>query len=145
MSVAAIPDFVITEFTVSLIILLSAFSHVFSPQNSSSKHWSKYNSVTDIIAYTGYDAYSRQTPEYCKAMNYLNNRTYDNDLYENVITIILPIYNDECDDMSYGATMYYNPKLVTPNWNFAQLEELQIEGLESDEFKAYRYIDDCAE
>ncbi len=110
-----------------------------------SKHWSKYNSVTDIIAYTGYDAYSRQTPEYCKAMNYLNNRTYDNDLYENVITIILPIYNDECDDMSYGATMYYNPKLVTPNWNFAQLEELQIEGLESDEFKAYRYIDDCAE
>ena len=37
----AIPDFEIAIFTVSFIILLSDFSHVFSPQNSSSKHWSK--------------------------------------------------------------------------------------------------------
>ena len=37
-----IPDFAITILTVSFIILLSDFSHVFSPQNSSSKHWSKY-------------------------------------------------------------------------------------------------------
>ena len=41
-SVTAIPDFAITAFTVSLIILLSDFSQVFSPQNSSSRHWSKY-------------------------------------------------------------------------------------------------------
>mgnify|MGYP007127196071 FL=1 len=39
--VAGIPDFKITELTFSFIILLSAFSHVSSPQNSSSKHWSK--------------------------------------------------------------------------------------------------------
>ena len=37
-----IPDFVITVFTVSFIIFLSAFSQVFSPQNSSSRVWSKY-------------------------------------------------------------------------------------------------------
>jgi len=37
-----ISDLPITVFTVSFIILLSAFSHVFSPQNSSSKHLSKY-------------------------------------------------------------------------------------------------------
>ena len=41
-SVAAIPDLATTAFTFSFIILLSAFSQVFSPQNSSSKHWSKY-------------------------------------------------------------------------------------------------------
>ena len=37
-----IPDLLITVFTVSFIILLSAFSQVFSPQNSSSSVWSKY-------------------------------------------------------------------------------------------------------
>ena len=36
------PDLDITVLTVSFIILLSAFSQVFSPQNSSSKVWSKY-------------------------------------------------------------------------------------------------------
>ena len=41
-SVIEIPDFAIAILTVSLIILLSDFSQVFSPQNSSSKHWSKY-------------------------------------------------------------------------------------------------------
>lgn len=38
-------DFIILLFTVSLIILLSAFSQVFSPQNSSSKHLSKYCAI----------------------------------------------------------------------------------------------------
>ena len=37
-----IPDLLITVLTVSFIILLSAFSQVFSPQNSSSNVWSKY-------------------------------------------------------------------------------------------------------
>lgn len=37
-----IEDLAIHEVTVSFIILLSAFSQLFSPQNSSSKHWSKY-------------------------------------------------------------------------------------------------------
>ena len=37
----AILDFAIAIFTVSFINLLSAFSQDFSPQNSSSKHWSK--------------------------------------------------------------------------------------------------------
>ena len=38
-------DLDITVFTVSLIILLSAFSQDFSPQNSSSKHLSKYLAI----------------------------------------------------------------------------------------------------
>jgi len=42
-SLLDIPDLVIAIFTVSFIILLSAFSQVFSPQNSSSRHRSKYS------------------------------------------------------------------------------------------------------
>ena len=81
-------DFVSAVFTVSLIILLSAFSQVFSPQNSSSKHWSKYfakgpsasfgptiQAVSKIVV--GLSNFIVCEPIFCKKIISLNNINFN--------------------------------------------------------------------
>ena len=57
------------------------------------REWKKYTTVTDVIKYSGFDAYSKNTTEFQKAKQYLNSRgVQTNTRYENLINIVLPIY-----------------------------------------------------
>ena len=61
-------------------------------------------------------------------MEYLDNRDYSNDYYEQVISEVMPIYNREVNDITNGAQLYYTPATMvpegsTPNWDFDALED----------------------
>lgn len=77
-----------------------------------SKHFP--NTVTQVIEQKwAFDAYYLQTPQYLKAMEYLENRTYDNELYENMINITMTIYKGEdINDITQGATLFFSPELM---------------------------------
>ena len=116
-----------------------------------SKYWSRYGSVTEIITKTGFDSYNSgsDTP-FGKAMSYLNNRTYDNELYEKIICEVMPIYYGISEDFTGGATLFYSPKSMTPpyslpDWNFEILNEIFIEGIDSNSFRMFIYKDECIE
>lgn len=85
-----------------------------------------------------------------KAMSYLNNRTYDNELYEKIICEVMPIYYGISEDFTGGATLFYSPKSMTPpyslpDWNFEILNEIFIEGIDSNSFRMFIYKDECIE
>lgn len=66
-----------------------------------------------------------------------------------VINITIAIYRgDDLSDITQGATLFYNPELMNgkiPEWNFDILEEVYIDGIDSDTFRSFRYKDDCLE
>lgn len=108
-----------------------------------SREWQEYTSVSEICAYTGFDAYGDNN--YWDCMNYLNNRDYSNEYYEQVISEVMPIYNGEVKDITNGAQLYYTPATMVPegsepSWNFDALEKVSIPGVdEYYEAKFYRY------
>jgi len=109
------------------------------------REWKKYTTVTDVIKYSGFDAYSKNTTEFQKAKQYLNSRgAQTNTRYENLINIVLPIYRKQTTDITNGAQLYYSPKSMTPTgskpaWDFSQLEEITFSGVDQNTIKVYRY------
>lgn len=114
---------------------------------------SKYfsDSVTEVIQNTGFDAYTYQTSEYRKAMDYLENRTNDNELYEEIISVTIAIYRgDDVNDITQGSTLYYSPQSMEdpnsmPLWNFDLLVEQYVEGIDSNAIRFFKYKDECIE
>lgn len=56
----------------------------------------------------------------------------------------MPIYNKSKKDITNGALLYYSPKSMKPkgsvsNWDFAQLKEIKVKGIDSDNFRFYKY------
>ena len=48
----------------------------------------------------------------------------------------MPIYNKSKKDITNGALLYYSPKSMKPkgsvsNWDFAQLKEIKVKGIDS--------------
>ena len=126
-----------------------AVAHVIMNRvDDSTREWRHLNTVVDVIsqpwAFTGFHL---QEPQYILAINYLNNRTGDNQLYENLINLVLPIYNRTntgMEDMTGGSLLFYSPRSMvpagsTPNWNFGLLEEVIVPGIPSDSFRFFRY------
>lgn len=116
------------------------------------KHWGEYSSITEIIEHSGFDAYTNENNMYKIAKSYLDNRDYTNAEIEKMISLVIPIYEGETTDISNGATMYYSPGAQKelhekypekykekPNWNFNLLEEINISGIENDDFLFYKY------
>lgn len=116
------------------------------------RDWKKYKTPTEVIMYSGFDAYTNPNEPYKEAENYFNNRDYTNVKIEQMIEIIIPIYRGQTEDITNGATLYYSPEAQKylhakypqlypekPSWNFSQLEEVKIEGLENDDLKFYKY------
>jgi len=105
------------------------------------REWSKYSTATDVIKNTGFDGYGSN--EYKKAMEYLNNRTGDNQLYENLINTVMPVHNQTVDDITGGAQLFYSPRSMPngrkPNWNFTVLTEITVEGINANDFRFYKY------
>ncbi|MBP1616058.1 MAG: hypothetical protein H6Q13_3506 [Bacteroidetes bacterium] len=116
------------------------------------REWSRYNTVTKVIQDTGFDAYTYQNAPYKEAIQYLNNRDGSNQRIEQLIKIVLPVYNRERMDVTGGAVLYYSPKAQeqlanenprlysrTPEWNFDVLELVNVSGAENDDLKFYKY------
>ena len=102
-----------------------------------------YTTVSEICANTGFDAYDDNN--YWSCMEYLDNRDYSNDYYEQVISEVMPIYNREVNDITNGAQLYYTPATMvpegsTPNWDFDALEGVTIDGVDQYyEARFYKY------
>ncbi|MEL4106285.1 kelch repeat-containing protein [Oscillospiraceae bacterium WX1] len=117
------------------------------------REWKKYDTVTKVIKYTGFDAYTYPNSAYKAAMNYLNNRDGSNAKLESLIKIVLDVYNGGTPDNTNGAVLYYSPRAMEalhdrdpkqypntkPSWNFDVLQEVTVKGAEKDDFKFYKY------
>jgi hypothetical protein len=118
------------------------------------REWSKHHTVKDIIAKTGFDAYSRKTSEYKLAMKYLAaDKLGTNQRIDNIAKAIYGIYMGIDKDITGNAVLYYSPKAqqalsvsqpdiydATPGWNFDVISEVSISGMQSsDDFKFYKY------
>ena len=96
-----------------------------------SREWSRYNSVSEICAYTGFDGYG--SDNYYLCLYYLENRDGSNKIYEGIIWDVMKAYTSDITD---GCQLYYTPAAMipagaTPNWNFNLLEEVQMAGVDS--------------
>lgn len=114
--------------------------------------WKNHDTVSKVIQNTGFDAYSYPNDPYRIATDYLNNRDGSNPDIEKVIKVVLPIYNKQAFDTTKGAVLYYSPRAQrelheqnpniygeSPDWNFDELEEVNVPGSEGDDFKFYKY------
>jgi hypothetical protein len=76
--------------------------------------------------------------EYHKAMNYLKSRVDDNNIYEQLITIVMPVYQSETSDITGGAQLYYSPKSKVPAgsvpWWAEHYKKINVNGINSNEF-----------
>ena len=113
----------------------------------------KYNSASDVIKYSGFDAYGSSL--YNDALTYLNNRDGGidrNDLIEHIIEVVMPVYIGVTEDITEGVVLFYstetqkaahkkNPQKYkeVPDWNWNELEEVIIPGSENDDFRFFRY------
>ena len=68
--------------------------------------WSEAKSVTDVLVYDQYNAVG--SPQYNTCMDYLNNRDGSNEVYENLISTVIPIYEGEEEDFTGGAHYIFN-------------------------------------
>ena len=107
--------------------------------------WSEYDTVSEIIANTGFDAYTYKNVSYREAETYLNTgNAPDVELYWNLIDVVLPIYRGDVEDITQGGELYYSPKSMnppgsSPSWNFSVLEQIEIPGVSQDDFMVYKY------
>ena len=110
------------------------------------------NTVTDVIKYTGFDAYTTQNNPYKAMDNYLNNRIYTDIEKERTIEMVLGVYNGVKADTTNGVVLYYSPEAqkklhqqyptiykAIPNWNINLLVEVSVLGAENDDLKFYKY------
>ena len=128
-------------------IAWTAVGHVIMNRVADTKReWRNLNTVTDVIAQPwAFTCYTREEPEYVKALNYLINRTGDNKLYEELIQTVMPIYNKKTYDITGGAQLYYSPRSMVPagsepSWASSdELVELFVEDIDSWYFRFYKY------
>lgn len=117
--------------------------------------WKKYTNPVDIIKYTGFDAYNNPNEPYRQAKVYFENRDYSNSKIEEMVQTVIPILRGEAEDITGGCVLYYSPEAQkalhkeypqaypeVPGWTQSpKVEYVEIDGLENDDFKFYRYID----
>ncbi len=123
------------------------------------KEWKKYKSVLELIANSGFDAFTHRNIPYQRAYAYFSEgrNKSTNARLENFYKILLPIYqgkefphNDERYVMYYSpkAQAYLhqkNPKLYKsdkPYWAKKPdvLVEVKVPGCEGDDFAFFKYV-----
>lgn len=105
--------------------------------------WAKYDSITEVIRESGFDGYGSK--QYNKYMEYLHNRDGSNELYERVISAVMPVYFMDISDPTSFATLFYSPRpnKEPPRYiKNPRVVEVTIEGVDSDKFRFFRYIED---
>lgn len=122
------------------------------------REWKKRKTPHDVIANTGFDAFTQKNQPYRKAYEYFDNikmlRTQKTNLHlKHLAEAALPIYQGK-EKPFPRIILYYspkaqhvlhqkNPKLYTrpvPKWALSPLVELvKVPGCEEDDFAFYRY------
>lgn len=99
-------------------------------------------SITDVITspnqFSGYGDHN-----YNACMSYLNSRDGSIQVYENLISSVIFIYFNG-SDIAQGSTLYYSPRSMKNgsapfDWEFSLLDEVFISGIDSYDFKFYKY------
>jgi len=106
------------------------------------REWASYQTAGDVCAYSGFSAHGSYNYQEC--MKYLDNRDGSNQLIEELISQVMPIYTGELPDITGGAQLFYTPAAMKPHtelrWNFNLLEEVIISGVDPYfEGRFYRY------
>lgn len=115
-------------------------------------HYLKCETTSEVIIFTGFDAYTRKTREFNLAMAFLEGRLQNPPQnLSHMIDALKPIYYT--GKVTTNAILYYSPKtqarkhlenprkyLEKPKWRFSEISEVTIPGLSSnDDFKFFRY------
>ena len=81
-------------------------------------------------------------------LGYLQNRDFANKRIERFLEVVLPIIMEEEEDITNNVTLFYSPNAQNkrnreaPQWSKSEaIEEVFIEGTESDDFRFFRYKD----
>jgi YD repeat-containing protein len=114
------------------------------------REWSKYKSQTDVIKYSGFDAYTKKSNQYLIAYNIISSKKLNLKLTE-MMHIIAPVYLGLTKDTTKGAILYYSPRTqsilaskskeykVIPNWNWNEIKKVYPTGVKEDDFAFYKY------
>lgn len=116
------------------------------------KEWRDYQTITDIILKTGFDAAKEKNQPFLNVYNSLSTGN-PSSLALQIIAAVKPIYDGIIKDPTGKVVLYYSPKAqlylsqrmphkykrVPSLWDFNLLEEVKISGTENDDFKWYRY------
>lgn len=120
------------------------------------KEWKKYTTPMDIIAFTGYDAFTHKNHAYRTAFEYFQDRVEKtmpvNNRLDNLRAVVQPIFRGEVrpyptivlyfSPMAQIAFHQANPekyKRARPNWNFDILKRVSVPGDVQDDMAFYAY------
>jgi hypothetical protein len=106
--------------------------------------WKDATSVKDVISdKTQFNGFGSRN--YNLAKDYLKERDGSNEKYERIIQVVMSVYSGrDGSDFTKGAVLFYSPKSMNPpgsrpSWNFDFLDEVVIEGIDSNAFRFYKY------
>lgn len=105
----------------------------------------KVNSVTAVIKQPyQFTSYEFKSSQYLKAEKYLKKRKPKDNRYEELIKTVIPIYNQEKEDITKGALLYYSPESMVPKGSkpsrdFSKLKEIKINGISQKKFRFFKY------
>jgi hypothetical protein len=109
------------------------------------REWRNLNTVTEVVQQPwAFSGVHQQSGQFLQALEYLNNRTGTDLLYESLIETVLPIYLGIASDTTDGAVLFYSPRSMIPAdsmppWDFNQLTEITIAGINPWYFRFFKY------
>ncbi len=122
------------------------------------REWKKYATIHELIAGSGFDAFTQRNIPYQRAYSYFSRDrlTGTNERLEGFYKLILPIYESkEYPHNDERYVMYYSPKAqaflhnkdpktytrIKPKWADSPLvREVKVPGCEADDFAFYAYV-----
>lgn len=118
--------------------------------------WKKYATIHDLIAGSGFDAFTQRNIPYQRAYDYFSKERSinTNPRMEQFYNVVFPIY-DTLQHDTERYVMYYSPKAqaflhnkdpktytrIKPKWADSPLvREVKVPGCEADDFAFYAYV-----
>lgn len=104
-----------------------------------SREWAALKTPTEVMNSNHFDCLKEGgSNEYNKAVKYLENRVNDNGIYEQLISVVMPIYHGETTDITGGAQLYYSPRSMKPPgskpWWEKYYKKVTVEGIDPNDF-----------
>jgi len=120
------------------------------------REWKKYKTIHELIAGSGFDAFTQRNIPYARAYSYFSKERLvgTNNRLEDFYAALLPIY--ERTEFAHDRyVLYYSPKAqaflhnknpqqytrIKPKWAESPLVmEVKVPGCEKDDFAFYKYV-----
>lgn len=115
--------------------------------------WAKYDTAREIIAHTGFDAYTQENIPFKAAFRALGQGFKPNaeTPLAHLYSAVLPIYLQQ-EPPTTDAVLYYSPRAQSflhnqkpglyperPRWDFSKIILVNVPGTENDDFAFYTY------